>query len=304
MGFITEMATGVPGRHRAGSRTPTAPLAETLRLNGYSDRRLRQVARDGRLGDQRRRPVRPLADAPGLRQVLRLPRRRDEPVGAVPVRRRRAGRAAERPELPLHDRHDGEGAGLDQVPEGADARTSRSFVYFAPGRDARAAPRAAGVDRQVEGQVRPGLGQDARGDARAADRGRRRARRARSSRRSRRRSRTGTSSRPTRSACSRARPRSSPAFVEYTDHEIGRMLKAFDEVGQADNTLVFYIVGDNGTSGEGGAERHVQRVHLLQRRAREGRGHAEAHRQVGRARDLPAHGRRLVGGAQRARSAG
>ena len=42
------------------------------------------------------------------------------------------------------------------------------------------------------------------------------------------------------------------AFVEYTDHEIGRMLKAFDEVGQADNTLVFYIVGDNGTSGEGG----------------------------------------------------
>jgi arylsulfatase len=43
------------------------------------------------------------------------------------------------------------------------------------------------------------------------------------------------------------------AFVEYTDHEVGRMLKAFDEVGQADNTLVFYIAGDNGTSGEGGA---------------------------------------------------
>ncbi len=42
------------------------------------------------------------------------------------------------------------------------------------------------------------------------------------------------------------------AFVEYTDHEIGRMLAAFDEVGQGDNTLVFYIAGDNGTSGEGG----------------------------------------------------
>jgi arylsulfatase len=42
------------------------------------------------------------------------------------------------------------------------------------------------------------------------------------------------------------------AFVEYTDHEIGRMLAAFDEVGQADNTLVVYIAGDNGTSGEGG----------------------------------------------------
>ncbi|GIK85702.1 MAG: arylsulfatase [Betaproteobacteria bacterium] len=43
------------------------------------------------------------------------------------------------------------------------------------------------------------------------------------------------------------------AFAEFTDHEIGRMLKAFEAVGEADNTLVFYIAGDNGTSGEGGA---------------------------------------------------
>jgi len=42
------------------------------------------------------------------------------------------------------------------------------------------------------------------------------------------------------------------AFAEYTDHEIGRMLAAFEDVGQADNTLVIYIAGDNGTSGEGG----------------------------------------------------
>ena len=42
------------------------------------------------------------------------------------------------------------------------------------------------------------------------------------------------------------------AYAEFTDHEIGRMLKAFEEVGEADNTLVFYIAGDNGTSGEGG----------------------------------------------------
>ena len=42
------------------------------------------------------------------------------------------------------------------------------------------------------------------------------------------------------------------AFVEQTDHEIGRMLAAFEEIGQADNTMVIYIAGDNGTSGEGG----------------------------------------------------
>lgn len=43
------------------------------------------------------------------------------------------------------------------------------------------------------------------------------------------------------------------AFLDYTDHEIGRMLSAVDDIGQADNTIVFYIAGDNGTSGEGGA---------------------------------------------------
>jgi arylsulfatase len=42
------------------------------------------------------------------------------------------------------------------------------------------------------------------------------------------------------------------AYLEYTDHEIGRMLQAVEVTGQADDTLVFYIAGDNGTSGEGG----------------------------------------------------
>lgn len=42
------------------------------------------------------------------------------------------------------------------------------------------------------------------------------------------------------------------AYLDYTDHEIGRMLKAVEATGEADNTLVFYIAGDNGTSGEGG----------------------------------------------------
>jgi arylsulfatase len=42
------------------------------------------------------------------------------------------------------------------------------------------------------------------------------------------------------------------AFVEYTDHEIGRLLEAIESTGQADNTLVVLIYGDNGTSAEGG----------------------------------------------------
>ncbi len=42
------------------------------------------------------------------------------------------------------------------------------------------------------------------------------------------------------------------AFAEFTDHEIGRMIDAIADVGALDNTLVFYIAGDNGTSAEGG----------------------------------------------------
>ncbi|MHC1767270.1 MAG: arylsulfatase [Verrucomicrobiia bacterium] len=42
------------------------------------------------------------------------------------------------------------------------------------------------------------------------------------------------------------------AFVEHTDYEIGRVVDALKEIGQLDNTLIFYIAGDNGTSSEGG----------------------------------------------------
>ncbi len=42
------------------------------------------------------------------------------------------------------------------------------------------------------------------------------------------------------------------AYVDYADHEIGRLLDAVADAGQAENTLVFYVAGDNGTSGEGG----------------------------------------------------
>jgi len=42
------------------------------------------------------------------------------------------------------------------------------------------------------------------------------------------------------------------AFGEYTDIEIGRLIHALEQTGQMDDTLIFYIVGDNGTSAEGG----------------------------------------------------
>jgi arylsulfatase len=41
------------------------------------------------------------------------------------------------------------------------------------------------------------------------------------------------------------------AYVAYTDHEIGRVIQAVEDLGKLDNTLVIYISGDNGTSAEG-----------------------------------------------------
>lgn len=42
------------------------------------------------------------------------------------------------------------------------------------------------------------------------------------------------------------------AFAEHTDHEIGRIVDALEEMGELDNTLFVYIWGDNGCSAEGG----------------------------------------------------
>jgi len=41
-------------------------------------------------------------------------------------------------------------------------------------------------------------------------------------------------------------------YAEFADAEIGRLIKAVEDQGQLDNSLVFYIVGDNGASAEGG----------------------------------------------------
>ncbi|HEY2790873.1 MAG TPA: arylsulfatase [Micromonosporaceae bacterium] len=40
-------------------------------------------------------------------------------------------------------------------------------------------------------------------------------------------------------------------FFEQVDHEVGRVIDAIDALGELDNTLVLYILGDNGASAEG-----------------------------------------------------
>ncbi len=43
-------------------------------------------------------------------------------------------------------------------------------------------------------------------------------------------------------------------FAEHTDEQIGRVVDVLQEMGVLDNTLFIYIVGDNGASAEGGPE--------------------------------------------------
>ena len=40
-------------------------------------------------------------------------------------------------------------------------------------------------------------------------------------------------------------------FLEYTDHHVGRLLDGLEKLGILDDTLVYYIIGDNGASAEG-----------------------------------------------------
>jgi len=41
------------------------------------------------------------------------------------------------------------------------------------------------------------------------------------------------------------------AYLAYTDHEIGRVIQAVEDLGELNNTLIIYISGDNGASAEG-----------------------------------------------------
>ena len=40
-------------------------------------------------------------------------------------------------------------------------------------------------------------------------------------------------------------------FLEHTDHHVGRLIDALDDLGVLDNTIIYYIIGDNGASAEG-----------------------------------------------------
>ena len=89
-------------------------------------------------------------------------------------------------------------------------------------------------------------------------------------------------------------------FLEQTDHEVGRFVKALQDIGELDNTLFIYIAGDNGTSAEGGFVGMYNEMTYFNGVAEKVEDLHPVDRQMGRSGNLPAHGRRLGGGLRHA----
>lgn len=53
------------------------------------------------------------------------------------------------------------------------------------------------------------------------------------------------------------------AALAHADHQMGRILDAIEDMGELDNTLVVYIQGDNGASGEGTPQGLLSEIALL-----------------------------------------
>jgi len=59
------------------------------------------------------------------------------------------------------------------------------------------------------------------------------------------------------------------AYGEYADAEIGRLIKAVEGLDKWTNTLIFYILGDNGASAEGGPNGAFNEAGVLNHREEE-----------------------------------
>ena len=134
MGGITEIATSAPGYNSIRPNT-CAPLAETLKLNGYSTA---QFGKCHEVPVWETSPMGPFDAWPtgrGLRALLRLHRRRDEPVRARDLPRDTvAVEPDETPEEGYHFTEDMTDQAIDWIHQQKALMPDKPFfVYFAPG---------------------------------------------------------------------------------------------------------------------------------------------------------------------------
>ena len=261
MGGITEIATSAPGYSSVRPNT-CAPLAETLKLNGYSTA---QFGKCHEVPVWQTSPMGPFDAWPSVGGgfehfygFIGGETNQYAPAlynGTTPVEPDRT------PEEGYHLTEDLADHAIDWVRQQKALMPDKPFfIYFAPGATHAPAPRARRVVGQVQGQVRPGLGRAARGDARAPEGAWRRA--------------------PGRGA-DRHGPPEIPAwddmpdalkpvlarqmevyagFMEHTDHHVGRLIDAIADLGVLDDTLVYPHHRRQRGVRRGHDQRHLQRA--------------------------------------------
>ncbi len=250
MGSITETATAFPGN--TGQRpNSVTPLAEMLRLNGYSTALLRQEPRDRAVGSQPIRADGPLATRSGF----------DKFYGFIGGETNQWAPTLYDGMTQVETPHD---PGYNFMTDMTDKAIG--WMKFQKVADAGQAVlhvlRSRRHPRSASRARRSGSPSTRASSTRVGTRCARRRWRGRSSWAWCRRAR---SSRPKPDAIKDWDTLSADekklfarqmevfaGFGEYCDHEIGRLVDAIGEVGQLDNTLIFYILGDNGASAEGG----------------------------------------------------
>ena len=260
MAAITEGANGFPG---ASGRIPLecATMPQILQDNGWSTFWLgkNHNVPEQDIASGATRKQWPLQQ--GLRSLLRLPRRRDQPV----VSRSRRGQPVHRSALqsgrglsPL------EGPGRQALRMIGDQQASEPVEALVHVVLPRRQPRAASCPQEYidkyKGKFDDGLRGVSRVGAAAHDREGRpaeghRAHPAQSAagRRGERRptwSAPGTRSMPRRRKLFSRLMEVYAGFSEYTDAQVGRIIDYLERSGQLDNTIVIYAA-DNGASGEG-----------------------------------------------------
>ena len=252
MGGITEIATSAPGYNSIRPNT-AAPLAETLKLNGYSTA---QFGKCHEVPVWETSPLGPFDAWPsggggfehfygfiGGETNQYAPALYDGTVPIEPDRTPGGG-------LPPHGGHDRPRDRLGPPAEGADARQAVLRLLRA-GRHARAAPRADSSG-PTSTRAASTQGWDALREETFA-----------------RQKELGVI--PPEAELT-DRPEEIPAwddmpddlkpvlarqmevyagFLEHTDHHVGRLVDALADLEILDDTLIYYIVGDNGASGEG-----------------------------------------------------
>ena len=239
MGGITEIATSAPG-YNSIRPDNAAPIAETLRLNGYSTA---QFGKCHEVPVWETSPMGPFDQWPtgsgfeyfygfvGAETNQWYPALYE---GTTPV---------EPPKTPEEGYHLTEDLTDQRDHLGAPAEVAHAgqavLHVLRPGCHPRPSSRAHRVERQVQGPFRCRMGCLAGGDVGPSEGAGRRARRTPSCRRGPPRSRPGTTW-PTILKPVLARQMEIYAgFLEHTDHHIGRLIDALEELGVLDDTLIY-----------------------------------------------------------------